>query len=254
MWERRHGFPTPSRLPSGHRRYREADVELVRRVAAERAAGMSLASAIARVRSHGVEATPSVYATLRRLRPDLETRTLAKPLLIALSHAIEDESLARAQRPLLFGAFQTRRFYGQERPRWRELARGAELALAFADFPRLREVADGPIEVPVDRSHPFSREWTVVCWAPDYGVCLSAWEPPASEEPGVGRRLETIWSVEADVVAEAVRTCAGIAAAAGVTRADRLKDQLDAEARPASEEQLRLVAAITNRTLAYLSR
>ena len=25
MWEQRHGFPTPVRLPSGHRRYEESD-------------------------------------------------------------------------------------------------------------------------------------------------------------------------------------------------------------------------------------
>ena len=46
MWERRHGFPVPERLPSGHRRYRESDVELVLRVVRERETGLSLAAAI----------------------------------------------------------------------------------------------------------------------------------------------------------------------------------------------------------------
>ena len=32
MWERRHGFPVPERLSSGHRRYSESDVELVNSV------------------------------------------------------------------------------------------------------------------------------------------------------------------------------------------------------------------------------
>ena len=39
MWERRHGFPVPERLPSGHRRYSEEQVELVLRVLAARASG-----------------------------------------------------------------------------------------------------------------------------------------------------------------------------------------------------------------------
>jgi DICT domain-containing protein len=252
MWERRHGFPTPERLPSGHRRYREADVELVRRVAAERSSGMSLVAAIARVKSLEGELTPSIYATLRRRHPELEARTIRKPLLVALSHAIEDETLARAQRPLLFGAFQTRRFYRQEHRRWRQLARGAELAIAFADFGRMRVPVDGPAEIPVDRSHPLSREWAVVCWASEYGVCLSAWEPPGSE---AGHRvLESIWSVEPDLVAEAARICTSIASSAGLDQADRIDSRLDSEPRPATDEQLRLVAAITNRMLAYLSR
>ena len=39
MWERRYGFPSPERLPSGHRRYGEDEVALVRRVASERIGG-----------------------------------------------------------------------------------------------------------------------------------------------------------------------------------------------------------------------
>lgn len=251
MWERRHGFPTPARVASGHRRYREAEVELVRRVAAERSSGMSLAAAIARVKNLDAEAAPSVYATLRRRHPELETRTIRKSLLIALSHAIEDESLARAGRPLLFGAFQTRRFYRQEQRRWRQLARGSELAIAFADFDRMRVPPDGPAEIPVDRGHPLSREWAVVCLAPGYGVCLSAWEPPGAD---AHRELETIWSVEPDVVTEAARICISIASSAGLDQAHRIDSRLGGEPRPATEEQLRLVAAITNRMLAYLSR
>ena len=42
MWERRHGFPVPARLPSGHRRYRREDVERVMQVLREREAGLSV--------------------------------------------------------------------------------------------------------------------------------------------------------------------------------------------------------------------
>ena len=47
MWEARHGFPVPARLPGGHRRYSETDVELVRAVIRQREQGLSLAAAIA---------------------------------------------------------------------------------------------------------------------------------------------------------------------------------------------------------------
>jgi MerR family transcriptional regulator, light-induced transcriptional regulator len=254
MWERRHGFPAPQRLPSGHRRYSEADVELVRRVASERSAGVYLATAIARVTSLAASPAPSVFAALRRRRPDLEPRTLRKPTLLALTHAIEDESLSRAERPLLFGSFQTRRFYRQAQARWRELSRGAELALVFADFDRVRTPRDGPAEIPVDRRHPLAREWTVICCAADHAVCLAAWEPPTlTTGPPQGRVFESIWSVEAEVVWEAARICAGIAAAVQPALVERARGRLEFDPGPPMPEQLRLATAITNRALSYLS-
>jgi DICT domain-containing protein len=254
MWERRHGFPAPRRLPSGHRRYSEADVALVQSVAEERSGGMSLAAAIARVTSSSPVSETSVYAALRRRRPDLEPRTLRKPLLLALTRAIEDESLARATRPLLFASFQTRRFYRQELPRWRELSRGAELSFAFADFSRVRVPRDGPIEIPVDRSHPLAREWTVVCSTVDHGVCLAAWEPPPSRAAGNGTRVfEAIWSVEPEVVQEAARVCADIVAARQPALIEPVRRRLAADAGTPATEQLRLAAAITNRMLSRLS-
>jgi DICT domain-containing protein len=251
MWERRHGFPAPQRLPSGHRRYSEADVELVRRVASERSAGLSLAAAIDRAQTLTASLASSVYAALRRRRPDLEPRTLRKPMMVALTHAVEDESLSRAERPLLFGSFQARRFYRQEQARWRELSRGAALALAFADFERVRTPRDGPAEIPVDRSHPLAREWTVVCCAADYAACVAAWEPPASSPPD--RVFEAIWSVEPEVVREAARICAGIAAAKRPGLIDPVRPWLESDHAPPTAEQLRLAAAITNRALSYLS-
>ncbi len=254
MWERRHGFPTPQRLPSGHRRYNEDDVELVRRVASERSAGMSLAAAIARVKSFSATPTASVFASLRRRRPDIEPRTLRKPLMIALTHAIEDESLSRAERPLLFASFQAERFYRQAQARWREFSQAAELAVAFADFDRIRAPRNGPIEIPVDHSHPLTREWTVVCCAADHAVCLSGWEPPptSSERPRE-RVFESIWSVEPDVVWDAARICAEIVESKRPSLIDPVRKRLESDPGPPTREQLRLAAAITNRTLSNLS-
>jgi DICT domain-containing protein len=254
MWERRHGFPTPARRSSGHRRYTDRDVELIRRVAAQRAAGYSLAAAIDRARGQAGESSASVYATLRRRRPDLEPRTIAKPIMLALAHAIEDETLARAERPILFGSFQRERFYRQAQPRWRELTRGAELAVVFADFERLRTPRDAPAEVPVARAHPLNREWTLVCEGEDFAVCLTGWEPPdSSNAVDRERRFETIWSVAPEVVREASAICAAIADAARPALLDPVRPRLDSPPSLSPASQVHLATAVTARMLSRLS-
>jgi len=251
MWEQRHGFPSPTRLASGHRRYREADVELVARVLRERAAGLSLGAAIERVRGGAGDAEPSIFAGLRRRRPDLQPVVLGKPVLLALSRAIEDESCAQAERPLLFGAFQRERFYRQSQRRWRYLARTAELAVVFADFPRTKLPARGPAELPIDRADPLTREWAVVCEAPGHAACLAALELPGPAPRGDSTRaFEVIWSVEPDVVRTATELCLGLVRRSSRALADRLSPEGSLPfAAPPSAPQRRLAAAITARTL-----
>jgi MerR family transcriptional regulator, light-induced transcriptional regulator len=246
MWEQRHGFPLPERLPSGHRRYSENDVELVLRVMRQRDAGLSLAAAIER--AHGSVAQPvaSIFAGLRRVRPDLQPVTLRKPLLLALSHAVEDESCARAERPLLFGSFQRERFYRQSQRRWRDFARTAQLAAVFADFEQARLPASGPAELPIDRSGPLTREWAVVCEAPGHAVCLTGVELPAPRRPrDAAREFQVIWSVEPAVVSAATDVCLGLARAV----APGLVADVGERSSAPVEDQLRLGAAITARTL-----
>ena len=253
-WESRYGFPVPHRLPSGHRRYEEAQVELVRQVARDRDSGLSLTAAIERVRRATAPPEESIFAGLRRRRPDLVPYTLPKRTLIGLSHAIEDECAARAERPVLFGSFQRERFYRDAEPRWRELARTAEIAIVFADFQRRRKPKGAPIEMPIDRSDPLGREWSLVCDAPEYAACLSAWEPPG--QGGVSDRdrlLETIWCVEPAVVREAARICRGIAARSDPDLVAPIGHRLDATP-PKSGEEFMLVSALTNRMVAYVGR
>jgi DICT domain-containing protein len=255
MWEHRHGFPVPQRLASGHRRYREADVELVARVLRERAAGLSLGAAIERVRGAIEQPEPSIFAGLRRRRPELQPVAVRKPALIALSHAIEDESCARAERPLLFGAFQRERFYRQAQERWRELARTAELAVVFADFDHERAPDSGPFEVPIGRVDPLTREWAVVCEAPGHAACLAGIELPDSttRERDDAREFEVIWSVEPDVVRAASEVCLGLLRRRSPRLAERFPDDGPLPpAAPTSDQQLRLAAAITTRTLARI--
>jgi len=250
-WERRYGFPEPQREAGGHRRYAAEEVERLLRVVAERERGITLPVAIerARVAAAGV---PSLFAHLRERRPDLQPMRVRKQHLIPLARAIEEESAARAERPLLIGGFQRERFYRQSEQRWRELSRGAERAFVFADFERLREPADGPAELPVDRSHPLSREWALVCVAPEHGACMVAWEPPGRTRPGDAREFELLLSVEPGVVREAAEVATALAAPIAPDLAASAREHLERLSPPLPDRQLRLSSAITARLLSSL--
>jgi DICT domain-containing protein len=250
MWEQRHGFPVPDRLPSGHRRYRTEDVELVRRVIRERDSGLSLPAAIARVTQSQAQPSASIFAGLRRVSPELQPIAMRKPVLLALSRAVEDESCARAERPLLFGSFQRERFYRQSQRRWREFARTAQLAAVFADFAQVRRPARGPAELPVDRSGPLTREWAVVCEAPGHAVCLAGVELPASRRrQDAAREFEVVWSVEPATVRAATDVCLGLVRSV----APEVVADVGERSTASPEDQLRLAAAISARALGEMS-
>ncbi|MFL5780442.1 MAG: DICT sensory domain-containing protein [Thermoleophilaceae bacterium] len=253
MWESRYGFPVPERLPSGHRRFSDEDVERVRRVVVDREAGLSMRAAIERAMGARTEPETSIFAALRRRRPDLLPYVLPKRTLIALSHAIEDECCARAERPVLLASFQRPLFYRHAERRWRELARTAHAAVVFASFPERRDPDCGPVEVPIEHSHPTLREWALVCDAPDYAAFLAAWERPGQDEtPDLDRRFETVWSVEPELVREAAHVAAGIVSASAPDLGPLLNARL-ADAPPPASDELRLVGALTNRMVAYVA-
>src|SRR3954454_9391308 len=88
MWEARHGFQRPRRLASGHRRYDEHDVDLVRAGVRRRASGAGLEvplTSVALARATEPPGPPSVHATMRRLHPDLHPQRLKKSTLLAMS-------------------------------------------------------------------------------------------------------------------------------------------------------------------------
>lgn len=252
MWERRHGFPVPERLPSGHRRYSEEQLELVRAVVAARSSGLSLGAAIDRVRTHSHPAVTSLFATLRRRHPELEAHTISRPLLIALSYSIEDECLSRAERPVLFGSFQRPSYWRGAAKRWRELSHGSpETTFVFATFEKPSLPAHGVREIPVDPDLPFAREWTIVCDADRFGVVMCGREVVASslEMPDAERRFEFLWSVEPGIVREAARICAGFVEASAPDELDAVRHRLETEPAATSADQLRLATAVTTRLL-----
>jgi MerR family transcriptional regulator, light-induced transcriptional regulator len=256
MWESRHGFPDPPRLPGGHRRYTEDDAERIRDVLRWRDQGLSLSAAIERARNRRAPAAASVFAGLRRRRPELAPTTLSKPAVLALSHAIEDEYCAQAAGGVLIGSFQRERFYRQAQRRWRELARTAELAVALADFPRPADPGDGPLEVPVDRHRALAREWAVLISAGSVQACLAAWERPGRDDvPDAARQFEVLWSFEPDVVADAADVAEELLRPHHADVAERLgaaceRSVADAGPGPA----LRYGGAIAHRMVGYLGQ
>jgi DNA-binding transcriptional MerR regulator len=248
-WESRYGFPEPQRLASGHRRYDERDVEVLRVALRLREEGLPVKAAIERAR-RSVEAGPSsVFAGLRRLRPELPVNLLPKRSLVAISHAIEDECAYGASDLLLFGAFQERRHYQASERRWRELSAGAQ-AFVFADFDKPRRPAGGPVEIPIGRGDPLAREWVVVCDASDRAACMVGWEPPGQEGE---RRFETLWSADRETARAAARICCDLALDGARDLLSPIAERL-AEPAPGGPDELRRAEALTSRMVAYLAR
>jgi DNA-binding transcriptional MerR regulator len=261
VWESRHGFPVPHRRESGHRRYDEEHVRVIRDVVRRRDEGVRLDVAIeqAVAASHPAPAAPgapSVYARLRHTHPGLAPQRLTKSTLLGLSWAIEDEFASRAQHALLFGAFQRVRNFEAADPRWSDLARTMSATFVYADFDvasTRRPLPPGrPIPVPLPPDHPMSREWAVVCDADELPVALTAWELPGQHAvPDRDRVFESVWTVERSAVREAARVCADVAADLGVQSADGVVEQL---ARPlgTGTPDLAQVTSLFNRVVGYV--
>lgn len=258
MWETRHGFPRPERLDSGHRRYAETDVTALAHVVRRRDAGVRVDAAIAEARAGLRPTSPSVFAELRRRHPGLGVQWLRKPTLLALSWAIEDEFIARANRAHVFGAFQHERRYLASEPRWNELARAAGSAFVFADFPSgtaSPPSRGGPARVHLGPDAPMRREWAVVCDSADLPVALTAWELPGQDDvPERERVFEACWTAEPVAVRDAARVCVRIAADAGSPAATApLVRELDQEPVQGATDLAALTTLFT-RVLGYVDR
>lgn len=222
-WETRFGFPVPERSDGGRRAYAAAEVDRLQRVVALKGSGVRLAQAISRVRSELDSGPLSVYAALRERHPEVESRLLRRDVLVAISRAIEDEALARATRPVVFGAFQREVFYRHAAPRWGELARTSAACVVFADFAAPGGGNGVPAEVPLPPDAPLLREWAVVVTAPSLSVALTAWEvPQATSLPARDRAFESIFTFDPAAVRTAAEVCVAAARAAGTVPATTL--------------------------------
>jgi DICT domain-containing protein/predicted DNA-binding transcriptional regulator AlpA len=251
-WESRYGFPRPSRLAGGHRRYAERDVSSVLEVVRHRDSGLALEAAVRRASSEPLQSR-SLYAELRRQHPELVPQPLMKSTLLALSHAIEDECCARAEQPVLFGGFQRSRFLRASYARWVELARTALVTVVFADMSSPREVSPGlPVEVALPHEAPLNREWIVVCDARDLPACMVAVERPGQEAvPDSRRRYEAVWTVDPRAVRHASRVATELA---HEYRPELRTTELAPMANepPESSADLRRASGLLTRTMGYL--
>ncbi len=257
-WEDRYGFPRPSRLPGGHRRYDPGDIAVIEMVVRLRATGMQLPAAICHVVSQGAAAAPSVFAGLRRRHPELIPQVQRKRTLLALSRAIEDECCARAERPVIFASFQQQRFFRQSEKRWNELARTSRFVIVFADFGEPAATGGrsptepAPIKVPLAPDAPARREWTLICESAEYPACLAGWEFPGQPHTAdADRRFEVVWSLEPQVVRSAAAISAQLARSARPDL-DHLLRTMPAEPPEAASAGLRRAASLLNRMTSYL--
>jgi len=254
MWEQRYAFPEPERTASGYRLYSDEDVAALKRVLALRETGLSVPAAVERGRAAaGATDRPSLFGALATAEAPVQARRLSKPTLLAISRAIEDETMARAAGPVVIGAFQNERNYRVVEQRYRELARTADVVVVFADFPALAQVPGEPIEIPLASDDALGNEWAVVVDAPGYSACLLAWEPPESQRlsDDADRRFEAMWTLDPRTVRRAAVVGGRLAARADPALGERLEELL-AERPLAAEQPSAGLTALTNRMIDYL--
>ena len=213
-WERRVGFPVPVRTAGGQRRYRVRDAERIARVLEQRDRGLNLAAAVRAVLRENEVGAGSLFADLRSEHPHLEPFRTSLHAMRALTWAIEDECLAHASRPVLFGCFQRRQHFEIAGRRWRELARSANVAVVLSDF-ETTDAEPSPVRVALPADSPMLNEWSLVCHDAQLSVALVGWEVPRSGRATGPRRFEALLTLEPDVVRTAALRLASLARDSG---------------------------------------
>jgi DNA-binding transcriptional MerR regulator len=255
MWEHRYGFPEPARTAAGYRVYTDDDVEVLRRVGALRDGGLSVGAALERAReTAGASDRPSIFGAIASAAEAPPARRLHKRTLVAISRAIEDETLARAAAPVVIAAFQSMRNFAAAEHRYDRLARNADACVAFADFERVRERAGRPTQVPI-RGEALGDEWAVVVDAPGFAACLLAWETPEPQRdpriPDRERVFEALWTLDPRVARRAALVGASIAGRADAALGRRL-DALLQDRPLALESPAPGLTSVANRIVANL--
>jgi len=98
-----------------------------------------------------------------------------------------------------------------------------------------------------------SREWALVCVAPDFPAVLAAWELPGQDgTPDRDRLFESIWTLEADAARDAGLTCARVAEDLGHDTGEVLADLRGPTG--AEAHDLRHAVGLFNRVVAYVDQ
>jgi MerR family transcriptional regulator, light-induced transcriptional regulator len=247
-WERRHGVPHAHRGPGGQRRYGANAPGEVKNVSRLRETGLSLAAATDQVK-HSRDVPRSIFAGIRRRRPDTETIRISQPVMLALSRAIEDEMMWRGEPIALVATFQTVAEYRRSARRWHELAQGAELAVVLSSFQSAK--LGLPIaELPIKGLGRNSREWAVVARSSSFAACLAGWERSIGSRRDDGRReFEAIWTQDPSMVGAGFEAAAEIAEQTSSRHAQMLRSQA---AKPLPTPDPASVSALARRSIEYL--
>jgi DICT domain-containing protein len=259
MWESRYGVPVPERTAAGYRVYSSADVELLNRAMSYRRRGLSVPAALERAKAAGGPTDrPSIYGAIASGETPVKPQVLRKRTLLGISRAIEDETLARAAGPVVFGAFQQVKNYRAVQHRYTRLAANADAAAVFADFPAAARPPGACAEIPIAPEDALGNEWAVVVDAPGYAACLLAWEQPRTvEEAAHGRdfdrRFEALWTMDPTVVRRAALVCCALVRRTEPALGEEI-EQVLAERSLAVESPAPALTALTNRIVGYLER
>ena len=207
-WETRFGFPEPTRLPSGHRRY-------TGRGRPRRAAG----AGGARPR-HAPRAGHRGRAARRGRHPERLGLRLPEPAppRADVVHAQEEHPAGavlgdrgRGDRPgrrraCSWGPSSAVATSGSPPSAGSDFARTARGSLAMADFPEHDDDAR-PAQVALSPDSPLLREWIVVHDAPTFAAALVAWELPGQGDVrDADRHFEALWTVEGRIVRDVAVT------------------------------------------------
>lgn len=248
-WEERYDFPRPLRAGTSRRRYTEADVAALLAVKRRRDSGVRLASAIAEVRRGSTIAEESLFVEMRARSPRTPVHRLRKPMLLALTHAIEDECHASARPAVLFGLFQRAENYTAAESRWRELAQSARAAVVFAEFGTDDGTAlpGGALTVSLPPASPLRAEWAVVVDGVDVPMALVARE--ALHDPGgsaSAQQFDALWTLDPAEVRDVARQCARLASGSGVEVSTDARHTLDRPVPTATSEVEAINAAASS--------
>ena len=200
MWEQRFGFPEPTRLPSGHRRYRDA-----RRGRRPRGAG-SPARAGCAWTAPSTPSAPCGMPTSPRCSPPSGPPTRACRGSDCASPRWS-RSRTRSRTRCAPGATRaspsapsSASLLRPGRARWRDIARRSRSRWR-SPTSRRSPAASGrgphPVLVPLAGGDPMRGEWAVVCDSPAFAAVLSAWEPPGQpRHPDSEREFEAVWTLD----------------------------------------------------------
>jgi DICT domain-containing protein/signal transduction histidine kinase len=153
--------------------------------------------------------TTSVLASLLQAMPQLRHQVYFKSSLTALSHAMEDQVLARSDQPLVIANFQRERFYRQEAHRYRRIAqRTSQVYVLAAPETEFKNASNAYETVAFEPEDSLSQEWHLVVIGHQYANCLICRERPASlsedstntdMDMDAARRFEGIWTFDQNV-------------------------------------------------------